>query len=238
VFSQNGEDGIVEYLLALIHEPTYYFLEIGASDGLENNCAYLALVKKYCGMMVEADPVKSRLAQRFLAPFNLGVDYVPMLVTPSSVPGLLTRCLQSSPDFFSLDIDGLDYYVARSVIAGGFRPKVVCVEYNSAFGPDQAVTIPYDLSFEYRAAHRTGLYYGVSIKSWRLVFERLNYQFVTVDRNGVNAFFVDPAQVDMGPLAAVRGSAFRENYVQRMRFRCNWEGQFAFIRTMPYLTIT
>lgn len=38
-FSQNGEDGIIDVLTRNIVEPNRYFIEIGASDGVENNTA-------------------------------------------------------------------------------------------------------------------------------------------------------------------------------------------------------
>ena len=36
-FSQNGEDGIINILCSKVKNPNRYFIEIGASDGIENN---------------------------------------------------------------------------------------------------------------------------------------------------------------------------------------------------------
>lgn len=47
-FSQNGEDGILDFLTSKILDPNKYFIEIGTSNGLANNTAYLAFVKKFC----------------------------------------------------------------------------------------------------------------------------------------------------------------------------------------------
>jgi hypothetical protein len=235
-FSQNGEDGVVEMLTRHATNPDRSFVEIGASDGLENNSAYLALVRKYRGVMVEADPTLSRQASRVLTPFNVGVTYLSLIVEPENVATVLDASLTLTPDFFSLDIDGNDYHVTRALLDLGFRPKVVCVEYNSTFGPDRAVTIPYQRGFDYHAAHPTHLYYGVSVTGWRSLFGEFGYDFVTVESNGVNAFFVDPAQVRLDVTALDR-QPFVENFAQQQRFRKPWVEQFAEISSLPLLDI-
>lgn len=235
-FSQNGEDGVVEMLLNHATSPDRSFVEIGASDGLENNSAYLALVRKYRGVMVEADSTLSRQASRVLTPYNVGVNYLNLMVEPENVSTVLASSLTRSPDFFSLDIDGNDYHVARALLALGFRPKVVCVEYNSTFGPDRAVTIPYQRGFDYHAAHPTHLYYGASIGGWRSLFEEFDYAFVTAETNGVNAFFVDPAQVRLDVTSLDR-QHFVENFAQRQRFRKSWSEQFEEISALPLLDV-
>jgi hypothetical protein len=234
-FSQNGEDGVIDYLVSLIAAPTRYFVEIGASDGLENNSAYLAFAKKYSGMMVEGDAFKSGCASKLLQPLNGAVDYVNLFVELDNVRELLDRCLYPSPDLFSLDIDGNDYHIARAFLAAGFRPKVVCVEYNSALGPDKALTIPYSTGFECSQFHASQLYYGVSVRGWRVLLERYGYRFVTVETRGVNAFFIDPEAVSLPD--APEPLEFAENAMQLHRLRTDWRGQFELVQHLPYVDL-
>ena len=236
-FSQNGEDGIIDHLETLIRAPNRYFLEIGASDGLENNTSFLALVKKYNGIMVEGNSSKSRYAKRLLQSQCLGVEFRDTYVTTRTAPALVSSSRHSDPDFFSLDIDGIDYYVARSLFESGLRPKIACVEYNSAFGPDMAVTIPDQPVFESAKAHPTRLYYGVSLAGWQTFFKEQGYDFVTVDFNGVNAFFVSPEAVDTSTLSGIKRLDWRENCSQWARFHCGWAEQFDLISDMPLETI-
>jgi len=42
-FSQNGEDGIIDVLLGKARGCNHYFIEIGSSDGIECNTAFLPL---------------------------------------------------------------------------------------------------------------------------------------------------------------------------------------------------
>ena len=236
--SQNGEDGIIDYLMTQLKSPTRYFVEIGSSDGLENNTSYLAFVKKYDGVMAEGNSFVAANAKRFLQTFNWGVEYLNLVVLPETVSILIDACIQLDPDLFSLDIDGNDFYVAKACLECGLRPKVVCVEYNSAFGPERSVTIPYDANFDVTQAHHSLLYYGVSLMAWRRLFGSYGYRFVTVESRGINAFFVDPSAVAVNLFHGLQPIEFAENSTQRMRFKEDWRGQFARIRDMPLAEIT
>lgn len=88
---------------------------------------------------------------------------------------MLDECLHRDPDFFSLDIDSNDYFVMVALLEQGLRPKVVCVEYNSAFGPTATLSIRYTASLDYLGFHESQLYYGVSVAGWRTLFERHGY---------------------------------------------------------------
>jgi hypothetical protein len=234
-FSQHGEDGIIEHLLSLVARPNRYFLEIGASDGLENNSAYLAFAKNYAGVMVEGDEFKSHCARTLLTPLNDTVDYVNMFVETSSAPAIVAGCRELAPDLFSLDIDGNDYHVGAACLSAGLRPKIICVEYNSAFGPERTLTLPYVVGFEHTAVHDSRLYYGVSIRAWRAFLEAQGYRFVTVETTGVNAFFIDPGEVALPD--GIEPLEFAENTSQFHLTKTDWRGQFELIKDMPYLDL-
>ena len=119
----------------------------------------------------------------------------------------------------------------------GFRPKIWCVEYNSAYGPTQSMTIEYDPEFNVERAHPSRLYYGVSLAAWKRFFSRYGYTFVTVERNGVNAFFVDPQAVDVTFMQDLRRIDFCENYAQRMWHKGDYTEQFKVIGHMPHQLI-
>ena len=103
------------------------------------------------------------------------------------------------------------------------------MEYNSVFGPERSRTIPYQENFVFTKAHSTQLYYGVSISAWRKFFSHYGYRFVTVDRKGVNAFFVDPSCFEVSFLGEINGSEFAENIYQFRKFKGSFEKQFSLI---------
>jgi hypothetical protein len=236
-FSQNGEDGIIDYLLQNTLDRNRYFIEIGASDGLECNSAWLAIARRFGGLMIEGNKKSCQRAALLYSQLNLGVDCIGAFLTKENVARILESALYRDPDVFSLDIDGNDYYIAEAIMNAGFRPKVFVVEYNSALGPTNAVTIQYRDEFDFVKAHPTQLYYGVSVSGWRKFFARYGYSFVTVESNGVNAFFVQPSQFDAGFLDRVRGSTFRENFYQFKKFKRSWEAQLKSIEGETFVSI-
>ncbi len=236
-FSQNGEDGIIDYLTTNIRDPNRYFIEIGAADGIENNSAWLAIAKKFRGLMIDGNPKSVQRCNQLMPSLNLYVECLHLFIDKNNIEELIKFALCKDPDLFSLDIDGNDYYIAQSIINAGFRPKIWVVEYNSAFGPVQSLTIAYRKNFNCRKAHKSQLYYGVSIAGWKTFFLQHGYQFVTVERNGVNAFFIKPDHFDNMFCKNIKGLEFQENFYQEKISRLAWEGQFEIIKHMPFVKI-
>ncbi|CAN5306123.1 hypothetical protein BH09SUM1_BH09SUM1_11360 [soil metagenome] len=234
-FSQNGEDGVIDYLCSqLSAAPNRYFLEIGASNGMENNTSFLALAKRYCGVMVEGNEKLSRAAAGSYAGLNWGVKFLAKRVGPADAKTLLAELATHTPDVFSLDIDGIDYHVAKALFDEGFRPRIAIVEYNSAFGPDRSVTVEHHAEYNRGRFHKSGLYYGVSVAGWRKFFEQRDYDFVNVDQNGVNAFFIEREAFPQGFVTRLKRNSFRENFTQPHR---DWRRQFELIRDLPLVEI-
>lgn len=64
------------------------------------------------------------------------------------------------------------------------------MEYNSVFGIDRAVTIPYDKNFCRTKAHYTNLYFGASLKALHHLANQKGYAFIGCNSAGNNAYFV------------------------------------------------
>ncbi len=229
-FSQNGEDGIIDVLTRHIARPNRYFVEIGASNGLENNTSWLAVARRYSGLWVEGDTESYEWCRYLFTPLNYGLEITQKFVTRESAGQVRESALHADPDVFSLDIDGNDYHLAHALLASGFKPKVFVVEYNSAFGPDKSVTIPYREEFRFAKGHGNNLYYGCSLAGWKKLFIQNGYVFVTVDYNGVNAFFANPSAFEHGFIGSIRPRDFAENFSQAREYKLDWRGQFDLIR--------
>lgn len=236
-FSQNGEDGILDVLRKRLLNSNRYFVEIGAADGIENNSGWLLVAEKYNGLLIEGSAKLVERARRTVVGFSIGAECHNMFVTKESVLDIKKLAFHHDPDVFSLDIDGNDYYIAQAILDSGFRPKIFVVEYNSVYGPERSMTIEYQSDFVFTNAHPTHLYYGVSITGWRRFFENNGYRFVTVDRNGVNGFFVDPNCFEKSFLNEVRGLEFAENQSQYKKFRNSSDKQFELIADQKFVAI-
>jgi hypothetical protein len=250
-FSQNGEDGIIDYLCAHVERKNRFFVEIGSSDGLENNTSWMAMAKRYGGLMVEGDSRSSSRCRDMYKDLNLAVHCINLFVDVDNIASLLKLCPFKDPDLFSLDVDGIDFYIARKVLDLGYRPKVWSVEYNSAFGPERSVTVVYKPRFDRVSEHASWLYYGVSITAWRTLLEARGYRFITVDSNGINAFFIDPAAFPDGFATGVKQETFRENALDLNGATSprkdasgdlvmpprDWRSQFSLIQDKEFVTV-
>jgi hypothetical protein len=236
-FSQNGEDGILDVLRRKLSSSNRYFVEIGSADGMQNNSSWLVVAEQYAGLMVEGNPRLVERAKRLIPHYSIGAECVNMFVNSNSIRELKSLALHSDPDVFSLDIDGVDYYVAKAVFDAGFRPKIFVVEYNSVFGPDKSMTVPYKEDFSFGREHPTRLYYGVSLAAWRKFFADLGYRFVTVDSKGVNAFFIDPQFFDAEFLGGLNGLPFAENLYQLRKFKGPYQEQFQLIAGQRFVDV-
>ena len=236
-FSQNGEDGILDVLRGQLGSTNRYFTEIGAGSGIENNTTWLAVAEKQNGLMIEGDARRAARAARLIGSVNLGVECRHLFVVPGIAGQIASLALQQDPDVLSVDIDGCDYYVVEALLDAGLRPRILVVEYNSVFGPERSATIEYQEAFDLASAHPTQLYYGVSIAGWRTCLEKRGYRFVTVERNGVNAFFVDPVHFNPAFLQGLRGLSFAENYYQMRKVRMPSARQFSLRASQKFVSI-
>ncbi|MBN1449910.1 MAG: hypothetical protein JW963_02760 [Anaerolineales bacterium] len=240
-FSQNGEDGIIDYLTRQLKYPNLYFVEIGAGKGTENNTSWL-MARKYSGLMIDGNCKKTDyLSCYFIPAVVVGLKRVKaecLFVTRQNAPQIQERMLFSDPDVFSLDIDGVDFYIAEALMELGIRPKIFVVEYNSAFGPENSVTVEYQDNFDYQQLHSSLLYYGASLTAWKRLFQRYGYQFLTVESGGTNAFFVNSTEFDSSFVHAIQGEKFRENSYQLQKFKVPWEQQFEIIKELKFVEVT
>lgn len=189
VFSQHGEDGIIEVMTDSIKNPDHTFIEIGFGNGSENMGRYL-LSKGWKGLGIDAvDPIKFPKSE-WPEGFELLTEFV--------YPDTCDKYLQKVPkncDFFSLDIDSFDYEIAKRLFYYGFRPKTVCVEINKFFGPYVVGSFPYRLRTKRWIYHK--LYYsGVSLEKYRRFFKYFGYNYFGVDSSFTNAFFYLPKDLD------------------------------------------
>lgn len=137
--------------------------------------------------MVDASPERVRRLQRNFGSY--GVKAVAAMVSRENVNQLLeSNGLTGDIDLLSVDIDGNDYWVWQALTVAS--PRVVVVEYNAAWGSQQAVVVPYDATFD-RHEHGGPLkYYGASLAAFMRLANEKGFRFLMTEPSGVNAYFV------------------------------------------------
>ena len=182
LLSQNQEDGILWSLFQQIGVKNRTFVELG-SGATGGNAAMLAGEFGWTGLLVEGDQGKVEYAGRRFP----RAKAVCAWITPETVNDLLTEHgYTGEVDLLSVDVDGVDYWVWQAITVCSAR--LVMLEYNSMFGPDRAVTVPYDPKFN-RRDHRF-CYYGASLAAMTQLSAKKGYRLVAVEPTGVNAFFL------------------------------------------------
>jgi hypothetical protein len=182
LLSQNQEDGVLLTLFQQIGTTSRRFVEIG-SGATGGNAAMLAGEFGWTGLLVEGDRGKVEYAGRRFP----RTTAVCAWVTPESVNQILEQHgYTGEVDLLSIDLDGNDYWVWQALTA--CTPRVVVLEYNSMFGPERAVSVPYDPTFN-RRDHRF-CYYGASLTALTRLSDRKGYRLVAVEPTGINAFFL------------------------------------------------
>ena len=122
----------------------------------------------------------------------------------------------------SIDIDGNDYWVWDKIEV--VQPVIVIVEYNSVFGKNTTVTVPYDKGFERLKQHYSGLYQGASLAAFVYLAEKKGYAFVGSNSAGNNAFFVQKNR-----LGNVKAMTAEQGYVEsKFRESRNKNGELDF----------
>ena len=180
--SQNQEDGILLALFKQIGVTTERFVELGSGSS-GGNAAMFAAEFGWAGLLVEGDAGKAGIVGRRFP----HATAVCAWITPETVNELLTEHgYAGDVDLLSVDVDGNDYWVWQAITV--CSPRVVVLEYNSMFGPDRAVTIPYDPTFN-RRNHRF-CYFGASLAALTTLSARKGYRLVAVEPTGINAVFL------------------------------------------------
>ena len=190
VFSQFGEDGIVDLLLDELQISKPRIMEIGAGDFSECNSRF-ALHKRNCSAyLVDMREDLQRGLQESEIRWKASVAVEIAKIDEKNIKDIESRAIRFLKyiDVISLDIDGIDFWIAQHINWNGI--KIAIVEYNPVFGAKLSVSIPKDTFSSRFEHHYSGLVYGASLLAWIEFFASKDMRFVGTNRAGNNAFFV------------------------------------------------
>lgn len=180
VFSQNGEDGIIEAILNQIPITHKFVFECGAANGKTNSCSRNLLIhKNWSGLMIEADITDfERLCKNYQDyPKTTCVNTFISFAGSGSIDEIFkTYQAPNNLDVFVLDIDGNEYHVWESM--RDVRPSLMIVEFNPTIPNEVDFVQPRDMSVQQ----------GSSLLALQRLGTTKGYRLVTV--TDVNAFFV------------------------------------------------
>lgn len=178
VYSQNGEDGIIEHIFNIIGTTNKIAVEIGVSvpnGGKQNNTRLLSengwTTYWFDCLDVSNLPSNCVFTKKKLTADNI-VDTFSELNIPKNI------------DLLSIDIDSNDYHLRKAL--SEYKPKVCIMEYNGVLDGSTEYIMPRNDNYCWQGQRN----YGASLKSYTKQANEFGYDLVYCESKGVNAFFV------------------------------------------------
>ena len=133
IYSQFGEDGLIKEILNRIEFKNLdkWCVEFGARDGISDSNAH-NLIKNhdYKAVLIEGDKKYfKKLCKNFISDKIIKLNKFIDFYGDNSLDNVLKKTqIPKNFDFLSIDIDGCDYFIFKSMEL--YRPKIVCIEFN------------------------------------------------------------------------------------------------------------
>jgi len=189
VFSQNGEDGFIDYLLFSLNITKPKFVEIGIGTYKECNTRFLFERIAPEGLVIDYIEDLEKKIKKNIRFWKGDLTVINQLVDPDNIITILEKNnFHTETDLFSLDIDGIDYWILDK-LPENFS-KICVIEYNSVFGDELEITVPNKKNFTRKEYHFSHLCYGVSLKALIKKMSEKGFIFVGSNELNNNAFFV------------------------------------------------
>lgn len=217
VFSQFGDDGIIQYLIDKVEIPNKTFIEFGVEDYKESNTRYLLINNNWSGFVIDGSEQNVAFIKEDAISMFHDIHSKHAFITRENINGLLAEFIDKGYDnqigILSIDIDGNDYWVWKEITV--VSPIIVVIEYNAVFGL-QPWTVPYKADFYRLNEHFSHQYWGASLSALTKLAKEKGYSFVGCNSAGNNAYFVRNDKVNslkvITPEEGYVESKFREDH--------------------------
>ena len=189
VYSQYGEDGIIQYIIDNIEIPNKIFVEFGVENYEEANTRFLLVNDNWSGLIIDGSEKNINFIKKDPIYAKNDLLAVHSFITKNNINQIIKDNIDLEDiGLLSIDIDGNDYWVWKAIDV--INPRIVICEYNSVFGADKQITVPYKEDFFRSSEHSSNLYFGASLKAMCTLAEEKGYDFIGSNSSGVNAFFI------------------------------------------------
>lgn len=189
VFSQFGDDGIIQWLVNNLEISHKTFIEFGVEDYRESNTRFLMMNNNWSGMVMDCSRENVERIKNAKYYWRHELFTRTVFIHKDNINELLSSArFDKEIGILHIDLDGNDYWIWKEINI--IFPIVVILEYNSVFGNDKAITIPYDKKFYRTKAHYSNLYWGASLRALYQLSKEKGYSFIGCNSAGNNAYFV------------------------------------------------
>ncbi len=189
VFSQWGDDGIIQYLVNNLDITNRTFIEFGVENYTESNTRFLLINNYWSGLIMDGSEENMKYVKNDSIYWKHNLKAKTAFIDAENINNLIAEeGIKGEIGLLHIDIDGNDYWVWKNI--KNINPIIVIIEYNSLFGKDKAITVPYDPMFVRSRTHYSNLFYGSSLLSLCDLSEKRGYDFIGCNAAGNNAYFI------------------------------------------------
>lgn len=215
VFSQWGDDGIIQWLIHKIGITQKTFVEFGVENYKESNTRFLLINNNWRGLIMDGSLANINYVKSQDYYWKHDLEVKSHFITRENINDIISSsAFTGEIGLLHIDLDGNDYWIWESITV--VDPIVVIVEYNSVFGDQRPISVPYDKLFIRTEKHYSSLYFGASLTAFCHLAEKKGYTLVGSNSAGNNAYFVKDKHMKPGiptptPAEAYTLSNFRES---------------------------
>ena len=215
VYSQFGDDGIIQYLIRAIPVAETSFIEFGVGDYFESNTHFLLVNDNWAGLVLDGSEEKVTVIRTSPIYWRHALTAETAFITRDNVMNCLTRAPFDRVGLLHIDLDGNDYWILERIDFERLPTDILVLEYNAVFGAEREITIPYDERFDRCAAHHSCLYWGASLPALASLAATRGFFFAGTNSAGNNAYFVSQRHRGRVPELTIRegftDSRYRES---------------------------
>lgn len=224
VYSQWGDDGIIQFLINYLDIKHKTFIEFGVENYTECNTRFLLVNNNWKGLIFDGSEknITAIKKDNFYWQYNLTAECE--FITTENINHLIKKNnFSGKVGILHIDIDGNDYHVWRAITE--VEADIVIMEYNSVFGIKNPWTVQYDATFYRTNFHYSNLYFGSSLLSLCDLGEEKGYLFIGCNSAGNNAYFIKKEIIKN-----IEPKTPQDGYVESMfREGRNSEGQLTYV---------
>jgi hypothetical protein len=189
VFSQWGDDGIIQYLTSKIEIPNKTFIEFGVENYKESNTRFLLINNNWTGYVIDGSEENVNFIRKDIVSWACELHSECAFITKENINDLIKKVgFDPEIGILSIDIDGNDYWVWDAI--DSVNPIIVIAEYNSLFGKNTLWSVPYDPSFVRSEKHSSWIYYGASLGALERLASKKGYSLIGCNSKGNNSYFI------------------------------------------------
>ena len=210
IFSQFGEDSIIQFLINNLNISKNLFIEIGVENYEEANTRFLLENNNWEGLIIDGSDKNIKFVREQNYYWRNKIKAVSRFVSTDNINEIiLDNKFRDNIGILSIDIDGNDYWLWESINV--VSPDILIIEYNANFGSKKSLTIKYDENFQRSKKGLNKLIYGASLSALYKLAKKKNYSLVLVNSNGNNAFFVRDNLLNSNVSAKTVEECFKKN---------------------------